>query len=60
MTDPSGNWSRWLTEVSRRFANSAEIGMKILISPLKAMNITVGAEIGFGAEIDVNIGQMPV
>ena len=60
MSDPSGNWPKWLEELGSRFVHTVKIMGQIAAAPFKAITAKVGAGIGIGAKAVVNVKSVPI
>lgn len=60
MSDPTGNWPKWVKKIASRVVNAVKTTVKIITSPFKAIKASVGGGIGIGGKVEANVKNLPV
>ena len=60
MSDPTGNWPKWVKKISSRVVNAVKTIVKIATSPFKAIKASVGGGIGIGGKVEANVKNIPI
>lgn len=60
MSDPSGNWPKWVKEIANRFKYAVTMAARIFTLPVKAIEVKAGAGVGIGVEVSAKAKGIPV
>ena len=60
MSDPTGNWPKWVKKISSRVVNAVKTIVKIVASPFKAIKASVGGGIGIGGKVEATVNNIPI